>query len=284
MRDRTVSGYGLAAAWADEWHHALHTVLTGERAGYYEDFGSMATLGKALRQAWVHDGTFSRHRDRVHGRPPEGLAGERFVIETQNHDQVGNRAAGERLSVLTTDGRLKIAAALLLTAPFTPLLFMGEEWGARTPFQYFTDHDDPELGAAVSTGRRHEFAAFGWAPEDVPDPQDRATFERSKLHWADLDDPRGAEMLSWYRRLVALRRATPELRDGRLDRVDVASQEDGLVVVRRDVTAVVANLGTEEHAVAAEGRRLVLASDPAVHLEEGTLTVPVDTVAVLAHH
>ena len=156
-------------------------MLTGERDGYYEDFGPLPLLAKALRQAWVYDGTYSPHRQRVHGRPPAGLTGDQFVVATQNHDQVGNRAAGERLAALMTDGRLRVAAALLLTAPFVPMLFLGEEWAASTPFQYFTDHEDAELGRAVSEGRRREFAAFGWDPSGVPDPQDPATFERSRL-------------------------------------------------------------------------------------------------------
>ena len=160
VRSRDAGGYGLDAAWADEWHHALHAALTGEASGYYEDFGSLPLLAKALRQAWVYDGTYSPHRGRVHGRPPAGLDGSQFVVCTQNHDQVGNRAVGERSEALMSDGRLRVAAALLLTSPFVPMLFQGEEWGASTPFQYFTSHADPELGQTVSAGRRREFAAF----------------------------------------------------------------------------------------------------------------------------
>ncbi|MFP5488283.1 MAG: malto-oligosyltrehalose trehalohydrolase, partial [Acidimicrobiia bacterium] len=140
VRSRDAGGYGLDAAWADEWHHALHAVLTGDRSGYYEDFGSLELLAKALRQAWVYDGTWSEHRGRHHGRSPVGLTGHQFVVCVQNHDQVGNRAVGDRLGEAVSPGRLKIAAALLLTSPFTPMLFQGEEWGAGTPFQYFTDH------------------------------------------------------------------------------------------------------------------------------------------------
>ena len=176
-------------------------------------------LAKALRQAWVYDGTYSPYRQRVHGRSPAGLAGGQFVVCTQNHDQVGNRAAGERTAALVSDGRLRIAAALLLTSPFVPMLFQGEEWGAGTPFQYFTDHDDPGLGRAVSQGRRAEFAAFGWDPGDVPDPQDAATFERSRLNWDEASSGRQAGLLAWYRRLIALRRQIPALADPRLDRV-----------------------------------------------------------------
>src|SRR5690606_31291439 len=165
VRSRDAGGHGLDAAWADEWHHALHAALSGEREGYYRDFGSLAHLAKALRQAWVYDGVYSPHRRRRHGRPPVGLSGHQFVVCTQNHDQVGNRARGERTSQLLSVERLEIAAALLLTSPFVPLLFQGEEWGARTPFLYFTDHEDPALARAVSEGRRNEFRAFGWDPE-----------------------------------------------------------------------------------------------------------------------
>ncbi|HEX8802634.1 MAG TPA: malto-oligosyltrehalose trehalohydrolase, partial [Acidimicrobiales bacterium] len=243
VRPPVAGGYGLDAAWADEWHHALHAVLTGERDGYYEDFGSLALLAKALRQAWVYDGTYSPHRDRVHGRPPTGLDGDRFVVSAQNHDQIGNRARGERLAHLVSSGRAAAAAALLLTAPFTPLLFQGEEWGASTPFLYFTDHADPGLGRAVSDGRRREFAAFGWDPADVPDPEDPATFARSRLRWDEAGRSPHAALLDWHRRLVALRRARPELTDGRLAAVDVAFDEgEGWLVIGRGAVSVAVNL------------------------------------------
>jgi maltooligosyltrehalose trehalohydrolase len=175
VRPPEVGGYGVAAQWSDDFHHALHAVLTGERAGYYEDFGTLADLAQALTCAFVYDGRYSRFRDRRHGRPATGLSGHRFFGYLQNHDQIGNRAKGERSSHLISPGRLKIAAGLVLTSPFVPLLFQGEEWGASTPFQYFTDHEDPELGRAVSEGRRSEFSAFAWSAEEVPDPQDPAT-------------------------------------------------------------------------------------------------------------
>lgn len=206
VRPRDAGGYGLDAAWADDWHHALHTVLTGEHEGYYEDFGSLEQLAKALRQAWVYDGVHSKHLGRTRGGTPAGLPPDRFVVATQTHDQVGNRATGTRLAALVDAARLKIAAALLLTSPFTPMLFQGEEWAASTRFMYFTDHADPAVGKAVSEGRRREFTAFGWQPENVPDPQDPGTFERSKLRWDEIDEPAHREMLEWYRALIALRR------------------------------------------------------------------------------
>jgi maltooligosyltrehalose trehalohydrolase len=284
VRSRDAGGYGLDAAWADEWHHALHATLTGERSGYYEDFGPLPLLAKALRQAWVYDGTYSPHRQRVHGRPPAGLSGSKFVVATQNHDQVGNRAAGERASALMSDGRLRVAAALLLTSPFVPLLFQGEEWGAATPFQYFTGHTDPELGRVVSRGRREEFSSFGWEPGNVPDPQDPATFERSRLDWAEPGKDRHADLLAWYRRLIALRRRIPALTDPRLGRVSTECYPArGSLVVRRGPVVVAANLGERDWAFpAAPGAELLAASDHRIEPAEHGLILPPDTVAVLA--
>ncbi len=165
-------GYGIDAQWSDDFHHALHSVLTGERAGYYQDFGTLGDVARALENAFVFDGRHSLYRGRPHGRKPEGLPGWRFLGYLQTHDQVGNRAQGERSSRLMNVGRLKIGAAIVLCAPFIPMLFQGEEFGADTPFQYFTNHEEPELARAVSEGRRKEFAAFGWKVADIPDPQD----------------------------------------------------------------------------------------------------------------
>jgi maltooligosyltrehalose trehalohydrolase len=282
VRSRDAGGYGLDGAWADEWHHALHAVLTEERAGYYRDFGSVSLLAKALRQAWVYDGEWSPHRLRRHGRSPTGLTGHQFVISTQNHDQVGNRAVGERLSALVSTGRLQIAAALLLTSPFTPMLFQGEEWGATSPFQYFTDHEDPALGEAVRDGRRNEFAHFGWDPERIPDPQDRATFLRSKLDWSEVEKPVHTEMLDWYRQLLELRRTHAALSDPRLDRVAVdCDDERKTLVVRRGEFAIVVNLGAEACAIAVgDVAEVLLSSAPAV-TDAASVTVPGDACAIV---
>jgi maltooligosyltrehalose trehalohydrolase len=283
VRGRDAGGYGLDAAWADEWHHALHATLTGERDGYYEDFGPLPLLAKALRQAWVYDGTYSPHRRRVHGRPVTGLAGGQFVVAAQNHDQIGNRAAGERAGALMSDGRLRVAAALLLTSPFVPLLFQGEEWGASTPFQYFTGHPDPALGRQVSEGRRAEFAAFGWDPGRVPDPQDPATLRRSRLDWSEMDSERGSSLLDWYRRLIALRRGTAALTDPRLCRTQTACDpEAGWLVVRRGPVAVAVNLGAGAWTFpAAPGAELLAASDPGIEQMNRGLILPPDTVAIV---
>jgi maltooligosyltrehalose trehalohydrolase len=283
VRGREAGGYGLDAAWADEWHHALHATLTGEKDGYYEDFGPLPLLAKALRQAWVYDGIFSPHRQRVHGRSPAGLAGDQFVVFTQNHDQVGNRATGERSGALMSEGRLKVAAALLLTSPFVPVLFQGEEWGAGTPFRYFTSHPDPGLGRNVSDGRREEFADFGWDPADVPDPQDPATFERSRLDWAEPERDRHAGLLAWHRELISLRRRRPELTDPRLGRVETTYDlQYGWLIVRRGPAAVAANLGSGGWTFpASPATELLAASDPRVVRSRQGIALPPDTVAIV---
>jgi maltooligosyltrehalose trehalohydrolase len=284
VRDRDCGGMGLDGVWADEWHHALHALFTGERDGYYEDFGTFEAMATALRQAWVYTGRFSPHRGRVHGGSPEGLEGDRFVVFTQNHDQVGNRAAGERIGSLMSEGRVRVAAALLLTGPFTPMLFQGEEWGATTPFLYFTDHEDPDLGEAVSEGRRQEFAHFGWDSEQVPDPQAEETFVSSKLDWQEADSQDRSGLLQWHRELIELRKTRPELGDSSRRTTSVEADGDlGTIVVQRGPTRVVANIGAGEAVFEVDtGSRLLLASAPAVGQESGQLRLPPDSVAIVS--
>lgn len=273
-------GYGLDAVWADEWHHALHAVLTGEQAGYYQDFGSWSTLAKALRQGWVHDGTWSQFRGRIHGKPLGTLGGDRLVVATQNHDQVGNRAVGERSAALVDVGKLKVAAALLLTSPFVPLIFAGEEWGASTPFQYFTDHQDPQLARAVSKGRRREFRAFGWNPEQVPDPQDPASFRRSRLRWDERSSGIHAELMAWYRDLIALRRRLPAGEESPV--VEFDDRQRWLAVLRPGAATVV-NLGDAPVEVPIDlAGSLQLASRPGIELIGGAVFLPPDSAAVVA--
>lgn len=283
VHDRNAGGHGLDAAWADEWHHALHAVLTGETNGYYEDFGTIDHLAKALRQAWVYDGVWSQHRRRTHGRSPARLVGHQFVISAQNHDQIGNRATGDRLGATVGLGRLRIAAALLLTAPFTPLLFQGEEWGASSPFQYFTAHEDPELGRAVTEGRRREFAYFGWNPEEIPDPQDPGTFHRSKLRWDERGQDPHAELLTWYRDLIALRRREPDLIDPRLERSSVTAEDGSAAIhLRRGHIHVLINLGSAPHQFVLDATADVLLAAPGIEVgSDGSVLVPADGVAVL---
>ena len=284
VTSREANGYGMDAQWSDDFHHALHAVLTGERNGYYEDFGSLEQLAKALQQGYVYDGIYSRHRDRNHGRPARTLSGHHFLGYAQTHDQVGNRAQGERLSQLVSVGRQKIAAALVLTSPFVPMLFQGEEFGASTPFQYFTQHKDPELARQVSEGRRSEFKAFGWNPEQVPDPQDPATFQRSKLCWSQMHREPHVSVLKWYKDLIALRRSVPALTDGRLDRVQVRFDNRAeWLVINRDDVQVVCNFASDRQAIpvrTAEQPRL--ASDGDWQLRPGLIELAGESVAVFA--
>ena len=204
-------GRGMDGQWADDVHHALHAWLTGERFGYYVDFGSEETLAHAFEHVFVHDGTFSTFRNRTWGAPvPDDVERTRFVVFDQNHDQVGNRGLGDRPSARLAPAQVAGGAALLLLSPFTPLLFQGEEWGTQRPFLFFTDHS-AELGAAVTRGRRAEFATHGWAelygPDTtIPDPQALDTFAASRLDWDEPTSPAHAPLLGWYRTLLRLRR------------------------------------------------------------------------------
>jgi maltooligosyltrehalose trehalohydrolase len=205
VHDASRGGYGLDAHWADDFHHAIHRYFTGETDGYYADFHGLADIATALCDGYVYQGKYSVHRGRRHGRPPVGVAPHQLVVCAQNHDQIGNRAQGERLSMMLGLPQLKAVAALTLLAPFVPLLFQGEEWGAATPFLYFTDHEDPELGRLVAEGRSREFSAFRWQGA-VPNPQEADTFARSKLNWSELSEARHAELLRWYQEIIRLRR------------------------------------------------------------------------------
>jgi maltooligosyltrehalose trehalohydrolase len=282
---REAGGYGLQGQWDDDVHHALHTLLTGERQGYYGDFGSLECLRTVLEGAFFHAGTWSSFRQRRHGRPVERslIPGHRFVAYLQNHDQIGNRAIGDRISATLSPGLLKVGATLLLTSPFTPMLFMGEEWAASSPWQFFTSHPEPELAAAVQDGRRREFAAHGWASADVPDPQDRATFERSKLDWEELGKPGHAEILDLYRRLIALRRGRSDLSNPWLDKVEVW-HGDRHVVMRRGHCAVAANLAAAPQSVSlrAVPSKVLLATEPGVTVQRDRVDLPPESAVVVA--
>lgn len=283
---REAGGYGLTGQWNDDFHHAAHTLLTGERQGYYADFGSLPCLAKTLTGAYFHDGGWSSFRGRSHGRPIDRgrTPGYRFLGYLQNHDQIGNRALGDRISATLSPDLLRVGAALMLTAPFTPMLFMGEEWGASSPWQYFTSFEDADLGRAVSAGRRREFATHGWTAEEVPDPQDPATFERSRLDWSEPSKDPHARLLEWYRQLIALRRAQPALADPRLDRVEVRWDEASRwVVVHRGGLRVVANLaaGTQRVPVDGEVAEVLLASTEA-EPKDSAVELSGESVAIVA--
>ncbi|MEO8077266.1 MAG: malto-oligosyltrehalose trehalohydrolase [Acidobacteriota bacterium] len=278
---REAGGYGIDAQWSDDFHHALHALLTGEQSGYYEDFGTLEHFATAVREAFVYGGVHSKHRQRLHGRPVHDLPGWRFVVAAQNHDQVGNRAQGERLTHLVSADRLKVAAGLLFSAPFVPLVFQGEEWGASSPFQYFTSHEDPTLAAQVSAGRRKEFEAFGWDPESIPDPQSIETFERSRLRWNELPAPAHTELLEWYRALTKLRRDHPSLRDGKFRNAIVSFDESaGWLFIQRGTIGVACNLGKRGIHVDSHGaHRIWLSSAGSVRLDNDLLFLPGDSIA-----
>lgn len=213
IRPSEIGGYGFDAQWADDFHHAVHAAFTGERQGYFEDFAGIGAVAKALSDRFVNDGRYSPYRRRRYGRPAADRPSDQFVVCVQNHDQVGNRAGGERLSVLVSPGELKLGAAILLLSPYVPLLFMGEEYGETNPFLYFVSHGDPALVEAVREGRRKEFAAFAWAG-DVPDPQSEDSYTRSRLDWSRSVEPQHAQLRSLYADLLALRKTDPALRPG----------------------------------------------------------------------
>lgn len=281
---RERGGYQLDAQWSDDFHHALHTVLTGERDGYYSDFGSVASLAKALRHAFVYDGQFSRHRRRVHGRSPCGLSGHRFLAYAQNHDQIGNRARGERLGHLVGPKKLKIAAAIVLTSPYIPMFFQGEEWAASSPFYYFTDYQEPELAAAVREGRCREFAVFGWKPEDTADPQAPETFQRSKINWDEISKPPHSEILDWHKKLIRLRQNEPDLLNGDLGRIRVHFDEaNSWLVIERGSISVVCNFGNRLHRIPVRDgeQKVLVASEDNIHVTNGFANFPAESVTVL---
>jgi maltooligosyltrehalose trehalohydrolase len=213
IRPPDQGGYGIDAQWADDIHHTIHATLTGERTGYYADFHGIATIADIYREPFFYARRYSPHRGRTHGRSSAGVPRQRFIVCAQNHDQVGNRPYGERIAALVTPERARLAAALVLLSPYVPLLFMGEEYGETAPFQYFVHHSDPELVEAVRDGRKKEFAAIGKAERQI-DPQDEATFLRSRLNWSSRNTGSGQRLLSLYTDLLQLRREEPAMRPG----------------------------------------------------------------------
>jgi len=276
------AGYGLTAQWSDDYHHAVHVALTGETGGYYGDFDSLGALAKAATNGFFHDGTYSSFREREHGRPiPAGVPTGRLVTFVQDHDQIGNRATGDRLSATLSPECLRVAAVLAVCTPFTPMLFMGEEWGASTPWQFFTSHPEPELGEATARGRIAEFARMGWDPDAVPDPQDPATFLRSKLDWAELDESPHRELLALYRDLIALRHREPAFADPRFGILSAEWDDEARwFVLHQDDLDILVNLGREPwtRQGAAE---LLIATTTAVSSSPRGVRLPPDSAAVV---
>jgi maltooligosyltrehalose trehalohydrolase len=282
---REARGLGMDAQWNDDFHHALFTVLNpGPTTGYYADFGELSQLAKAMERNFVYDGIYSKFRHRIHGRSTGSLSQHRFIGFIQNHDQVGNQATGERLLEIVGFDRARIAAALVLLSPFIPLLFQGEEWGASSPFQYFADHEEPEMARLVSEGRKREFAAFGWDPNLIPDPEKRETFERSKLKWDETNEGTHAEMMEWYRELIRLRRTTPSLNDGQPGQTHVHfDQREMWLSMERGEIIVTCNLGNDELRIPLpQGKQLILKSRSDVTESDGQLILPQDSIAILS--
>ncbi|MEZ0577123.1 malto-oligosyltrehalose trehalohydrolase [Nocardioides sp. MH1] len=270
---REDGGLGLDAQWSDDFHHAVHVALTGETSGYYADFAPLAALGKVLDRGFFHDGTWSSFRGRDHGRPidTDRVPAWRLVVCAQNHDQVGNRARGDRTAELLDTSRLLCGALLTLASPFTPMLFQGEEWAASSPFAFFTSHPEPELAKATAEGRLAEFEQMGWDPEQVLDPQDPATFESSRLRWDEATTGRHAEVLAGYRRLGALRQEHAELTEPTFGRADI-DEEARRVTLDRGRLAIHVNLGDSAWAVPAT--ELLFSTTAPVSVEAEAVEVP----------
>ncbi len=222
-------GFGLGAQWNDDFHHALHTLLTGEKIGYYADFGTLEHLLKAMKEGFVYSWTYSEYRKRYHGSSSKNRPFDQFIVSAQNHDQVGNRMQGDRLSMLVSFEALKLAAGAVICSPFIPLLFMGEEYGEKSPFIYFVDHDDQDLIQAVREGRKREFQHFSWQ-DDPPDPQNIETFLKSKIDWKKRAEGQHNILLDFYRRLIALRKEIPSLRHSEKKDTAVFSPDNGSVI------------------------------------------------------
>jgi len=274
----------MDAQWSDDFHHALFAVLSNAPGqGYYADFGELAQLAKALEHNFVYDGLFSKYRDCIQGRPTGDLSQDRFVGFIQNHDQVGNRAIGDRLCEIVGFERAKIAAAVVLMSPFVPLLFQGEEWAASSPFLYFADHDDPEIAHAVSKGRKSEFQAFGWEPESIPDPEAKETFESSKLNWDELSYGTHEAMHAWYRELMRLRRASPSLHDSRPGNTHVAFDEQAKwFTIARGEIVIACNLGSNPQTIVVpHGKQIRLTSRAGLAITERSMTLLPDSLAII---
>jgi maltooligosyltrehalose trehalohydrolase len=271
---RDQGGYGMTAQWDDDIHHAIHTAVSGERQGYYSDFGTLAALATTLRNGYFHAATYSSFRHRRHGRPLDisAIPATRLMAYTCTHDQVGNRAVGDRPSQNLDHGQLAIKAALALGSPYTAMLFMGEEWASARPFQFFSSHPEPELGRATAEGRKAEFAEHGWDADEIPDPQDPQTFLRSKLDWDDIGEPPHAAVHAFYRELIALRHNEPDLADPWLGHLVVDYDErERWIVMRRGRIGIGCNLGTNQVRVPVGGELLLNWGDTVLDAESTLL-------------
>ncbi len=287
VRPWELGGFGFDAQWSDDIHHSLHAVLTREQKGYYSDFGSLTDLATSMTRPFVYAGRHSQFRQRRHGRPPIGLSAHKFIAFLQNHDQLGNRPGGERLSQLVNVDRIKIGAAIILLSPYVPLLFQGEEWAAETPFQYFVDFErEPELAKAVAEGRRREFADFEWEGKEVADPTARSTFERSRLDWSEIGRAHHAEIRDWHRKLIRLRGQVSAVTDGRLDLVAVNYDEsEEWIRIQRGPFTIFCNFSREPRALDLphDGPNHVLLSSKPLPIStlQGRISLPAEVVVAI---
>ncbi|MDT5134002.1 MAG: maltooligosyltrehalose trehalohydrolase, partial [Mycobacterium sp.] len=275
-------GYGLTAQWDDDIHHAIHAAVSGERQGYYGDFGSLETLATTLQNGYFHAGTYSSFRGRRHGRPLDKalIPASRLMAYTTTHDQVGNRAVGDRPSQNLDFGQLAVKAALALGSPYTAMLFMGEEWGSSQPFQFFTSPPEPELARATAEGRKREFAEHGWDADAIPDPQDPQTFLRSKLDWSAVDAGEHGRLRRIYQRLTALRHTEPDIADPRLEHLSVDYDEDQRwIAMHRGSLSVVCNIGADDVAVPVTGEVVLAWEEP--RSRENATVLPGHSFAIL---
>lgn len=259
---REAGGFGLTGQWSDDFHHALLANLTGDSSGYYADFASLNALSKVFETGFFHDGTVSTFRGRRHGRQLDTAHTPtwRLVVCSDNHDQIGNRADGRRMSKTLTTDQLIIAAALILLGPCTPMVFMGEEWGASTPWMFFSAHPEPELAEAVTKGRTEEFEKMEWGDVEVPDPQAMSTFTDSMLNWSEVGTGEHARLFAAYKQLIQLRRTWPDLTDPRFDWTSAEHDPEDrwLMVLRGEALAIVVNFGSDAVSVPLEGRSTTL--------------------------
>lgn len=269
---REQGGLGMTAQWDDDIHHAIHAAVSGETQGYYGDWGTIEALAQTLRGGYFHAGTYSSFRHRRHGRPLDTTAipATRLLAYTLTHDQVGNRAVGDRPSQNLDTGQLAVKAALALGSPYTAMLFMGEEWGSSSPFQFFSSHPEPELARATAEGRKKEFAEHGWDADEIPDPQDPQTFLRSKLKWDEIDEGDHGRLRQLYRELIALRHNESDLADPWLDNLRVDYDEAAKwIVMHRGALSIACNLGTDAATVPVSGEVVLAWGDPTAE-GEGT--------------
>lgn len=281
---REHGGLGMTAQWDDDIHHAIHTAVSGERQGYYGDFGTLETLSETLRHGYFHAGSYSSFRRRRHGRPLDTTAipATRLLAYTLTHDQVGNRAVGDRPSQNLTSGQLAVKAALALGSPYTAMLFMGEEWASSSPFQFFSSHPEPELARATAEGRKREFAEHGWDADEIPDPQDPETFERSKLQWDEVGIGDHARLLEFYRSLIALRHTEPDMADPWLDHLKIDFDENARwFVMHRGALAIACNLGADPVDIPVTGDVVLAWDKPTVGVD--ATRVGGHSVAILRH-